>query len=162
MCAQPLLSLCIPTYNRCKYLRRSLDAIVNNKDFDSDIEVVISDNASTDETADLCKDFTRRYPNVKYYKNVENVNDRNFSLALDRATGRYVKLMNDNYILASTNKGFQLRHIHQSKTINIDEYLKDGIYSKVRKVILPQESYSIIGIDYNNELCYCPIEIAKN
>ncbi len=87
-------------------MRRSLDAIVNNKDFDSDIEVVISDNASTDETADLCKDFTRRYPNVKYYKNVENVNDRNFSLALDRATGRYVKLMNDNYILAEDGLGY--------------------------------------------------------
>ena len=40
--------------------------------------------------------------------------------------------------------------------------LKDRIYSKVRKVILPQESYSIIGIDYNSELCCWPIEIAKN
>ena len=121
----------------------------------------------------ICAFIVERENNIQLFdSNIEgifiwNINNENYvnivlKIPMNNVISYDICLWNDNYILASTNKGFQLRHIHQSKTINIDEYLKDGIYSKVRKVILPQESYSIIGIDYNNELCCWPIEIAKN
>ena len=61
----PLLSICIPTYNRAEYLEKSLDSLVNQENF-SQIEVVISDNASTDATSDVCRKFTERYPNIFY------------------------------------------------------------------------------------------------
>ena len=96
---KPILSICIPTYNRCDYLKKSLEAYVNNSAFDAEVEIVISDNCSTDDTEQLCRTYAKAYPNIKYFRNTENVRDTNFCLALDRATGRYVKLMNDNTVV---------------------------------------------------------------
>ena len=98
--SQPLLSLCIPTYNRCVYLRQALDALVVNPAFDDEVEVVISDNASSDETEQVCREFVDKYPNINYFRNDQNVRDRNFGLALDRSSGQYCKLMNDNHIIS--------------------------------------------------------------
>ena len=92
----PLISICIPTYNRADVLEKTLKQLVNDKGFDEEIEIVISDNASTDNTKQICESFVSIYPNVKYFQNTENIKDQNFPLSLDRATGRYLKLMKDN------------------------------------------------------------------
>ena len=92
---QPLLSICIPTYNRAEILRRTLAKITSDKDFDEDIEIVISDNASTDNTQKVCQEFCASYKNIHYYKNDENINDSNFFLVLSKGRGKYVKLSND-------------------------------------------------------------------
>lgn len=93
---RPLVAFCIPTYNRAEYLRDSLESYVKNKDFDEDIEIVISDNASTDNTQSVGEYYASKYPNVHYFRNEENIRDANFPLALDRATAYYAKLANDN------------------------------------------------------------------
>jgi glycosyltransferase involved in cell wall biosynthesis len=60
---QPILSICVPTYNREKCLRRLLDSIVFQKEFidTNDVEVVISDNASTDSTKELVNEYVKKY-----------------------------------------------------------------------------------------------------
>ena len=57
-----LLSICIPTYNRCSYLKKTLESIVSQKIFETTdlVEIVISDNCSSDGTADVCKIFAER------------------------------------------------------------------------------------------------------
>lgn len=92
---QPLLSICIPTYNRAEILRRTLAKITSDKDFDEDIEIIISDNASTDNTQQICQEFCVSYENIHYYKNDENINDANYFLVLSKGKGKYVKLSND-------------------------------------------------------------------
>lgn len=90
-----LLSLCIPTYNRAEILDKSLSEITSNEAFDDDVEIVISDNCSTDNTENVAKKYTSRFSNIKYFKNEENLRDKNFWLALNRGTGEYLKLHND-------------------------------------------------------------------
>ena len=51
---RPLLSICIPTFNRGNILNDVLNNYVNNPQFDNEVEIVISDNASTDITAEIC------------------------------------------------------------------------------------------------------------
>lgn len=85
----PLLSICVPTYNRAKYLREALENITSDSDFDSRVEIVISDNASTDDTPIVGNEYSKKYPNIK------NVRDANFKLVLRRASGKYLKLSND-------------------------------------------------------------------
>lgn len=93
---QPLLSICIPTYNRSTYLKKTLDSIVSQADFNTDdVEIVISDNCSTDDTPEIIKDFTIRYENIHYFRNDKNINDRNFPLVLTKAKGVFRKLIND-------------------------------------------------------------------
>lgn len=98
---KPLLSLCIPTYNRCEYLRKSLDSLVRQPEIESgEVEIVLSDNTSTDETEAIGREYASRYANVRYFRNESNVMDRNFPLSLVRARGEYRKLFNDNLLYA--------------------------------------------------------------
>ena len=53
---KPLVSVCIPTYNKARYLRKSLDSIINQTY--GNLEIIISDNASPDNTEEIIKSFT--------------------------------------------------------------------------------------------------------
>jgi abequosyltransferase len=87
-----LLSICIPTYNRSGVLDETLNKLFSNPEFDDNkIEVIVSDNCSADNTAEVVS----KYPLVRYYCNSENVKDRNFSIVLGYATGSYIRLFND-------------------------------------------------------------------
>ena len=91
----PILSLCIPTYNRANILEKTISRIVSCRSFDSDVELVISDNCSTDNTRQVCEHFAAKYDNVKYYCNEKNTLDYNFIQVLNRGKGQYLKLLND-------------------------------------------------------------------
>jgi abequosyltransferase len=91
----PLLSICIPTYNRSEILDKTLQSLFNNPDFDINIvEVIVSDNSSTDNT----RNVVFKYPLVKYFCNEYNLGDANFDIVLSYATGDYIKLFNDTII----------------------------------------------------------------
>ena len=97
---QPIVSICIPTFNRAQQLKKTLESIVVQDEFKNNlVEVVISDNASIDNTQELCKEYSLKYSNVKYFKNTENVRDANFPLAISRASGILRKLHNDTLLL---------------------------------------------------------------
>lgn len=92
---QPLLSICIPTYNRAAYLQGALINLIMDPAFDNRLEVVISDNCSTDNTRMIAEAFANQYPNIHYYRNEVNVHDRNFEIGLKHCKGEYLKLSND-------------------------------------------------------------------
>lgn len=71
---QPILSICIPTWNRWYSLQYTLKSIIDQDEFKSwEVEIVISDNASTDDTEGNVKNYAKRYKNIKYYRNNENI-----------------------------------------------------------------------------------------
>lgn len=98
----PLISIAIPTYNRATLLVDTLNALVTHPELMSDdIELVISDNASTDTTADVVRDFsTRTGKAVRFNRNASNVGiDGNIHAVSNLATGRYLLLMSDDDFL---------------------------------------------------------------
>lgn len=92
---RPLLSICIPTFNRANIIEETLNRFINNREFDNDVEIVISDNASTDHTEEICTRFTHICSNIKYFKNSSNIKDSNFIKVLNYGKGHYLKLLND-------------------------------------------------------------------
>lgn len=96
----PVLSICIPTYNRADLLRQTLDSIVDQPVFrDSDeVQVVISDNGSPDDTPGVAAAYVQAYPGkVVYHRHEPGIPaDENFTSVLARGTGRFLKLHNDN------------------------------------------------------------------
>ena len=101
-----LLSICIPTYNRCNCLRKTLLSIVRQDPFKKGlIEIVISDNASTDGTEEVARLFVKEYSNIRYIKNEVNIKDKNFPVALSRGKGLVRKLSNDTHIFLSNSLG---------------------------------------------------------
>lgn len=96
---KPLLSICIPTYNRAKYLKKSLKTIISQEEFqDGIVEVVVSDNASDDETESLVKRYMDSYSNIFFCKNEKNVLDANFPKVLSEGHGTYRRLCNDTLL----------------------------------------------------------------
>lgn len=93
----PLLSLCIPTYNRAEILAQCLEKHIEAIGDERDIEIVISDNASTDNTREVVADFIERHGDIRivYHRNEENIRDKNFFEVFRHARGRYLKLLND-------------------------------------------------------------------
>lgn len=92
-----LVSICIPTHNRADILPRMLDSIVLDKAFDAQVQVVVSDNASTDDTSEVMAHYTAQYPNqIKYNRNPTNITaDYNFTKVMELADGALLKLHND-------------------------------------------------------------------
>ncbi len=94
----PLVSICIPTYNRASLLKEAIaSAIVVDY---PNIEIVISDNASTDNTCEVVQAFNDE--RIKYYRNETNIGSyRNFRKVLyEHAKGAYaIYLADDDLII---------------------------------------------------------------
>lgn len=134
---KPLLSICIPTYNRCEYLKNSLNSIICQKEFQNGrVEIVISDNASTDDTEKLGRDYASRFKNIRYFRNQENVHDKNFPLALSRGTGVYRKLSNDCAIYGFSSLAYMCKVIQQYTGTDIPLYWLDSKGKKLKKEIV--------------------------
>lgn len=93
-----LLTIIIPTYNRCSLLKKSLDRLLPmTKDFLELVDIYVSDNDSTDETKDIVCHFLASYPNLKYFKQEENIGAaNNFYDATKRVKTKYVTLLSDD------------------------------------------------------------------
>ncbi len=134
---QPLLSICIPTFNRGSILKENLLSYIQNKEFDKDVELIISDNASTDNTQEVCEDFINKYPNIKYFRNKENIRDKNFIQVLNYANGAYIKLAND---WTSPNEQ-SLKYMKDIIRTNISEkkpifFTNNYIYTKLKNKVI--------------------------
>ena len=111
-----LLSICIPTYNRAEYLNQTIQSIVDSNGFGDQVEIIISDNCSTDNTEIICKQWINKYKNIKYYKQIKptNIADQNFIDALTLGTGQYLKLNNDTVLFRKETVQYMLNVINDN------------------------------------------------
>jgi abequosyltransferase len=97
---RPLLTIAIPTYNRAEYLRQLLDSLLEQVRNESRVEVLISDNASTDDTANLIHEKRRNGSPLTYLANEHNIGpDANFLQCFESAAGKYVWIIGDDDLL---------------------------------------------------------------
>jgi abequosyltransferase len=94
----PLISFCIPTCNRAEYLRASLSTIFSQ--VASDVEVIVSDNGSSDGTCEMVREFEEKYPQLRYFRSETNLGyDRNLLRCVEMAAGEYVWLFGSDDLL---------------------------------------------------------------
>jgi abequosyltransferase len=97
---RPLITIAIPTYNRSRFLRQLLDSLAEQVRNDERVELLVSDNASTDGTASLVKENQRNGTPLRYIQNAENVGaDANILQCYERASGKYVWIVGDDDLL---------------------------------------------------------------
>ncbi|MBC7544241.1 MAG: glycosyltransferase [Candidatus Sericytochromatia bacterium] len=88
----PKLSILVPTYNRCDYLRICLDSLLTTT---VSCEILVGDNASSDGTADLMAGYDD--PRFRYIRHATNTGPwGNYNALLAAATGDYVCLFGDD------------------------------------------------------------------
>ena len=89
------LSVGMPVYNGQEFLASAIDSILNQsfKDF----ELIISDNASTDATEQICQEYAAKDPRVRYFRNAENIGaSDNYNAVYHHAQGEYFKWASSN------------------------------------------------------------------
>lgn len=94
-----LLSICIPTKNRAAVLQKSLQSIVAQDLFKErdDVEIVVCDNASDDNTEAVTQEFVDHFKGkIRYHRNSVDIADANFEKALRHGQGDFLKLANDS------------------------------------------------------------------
>lgn len=98
-----ILSIYVPTFNRAEYLAGLLENIYNEISFENKdlVEVVVSDNASPDNTEETAKELCQRYAEAgrhfKYHRNSENIGGcRNYLQCTDYLNGEWCWLVGDD------------------------------------------------------------------
>lgn len=92
------LSICIATYNRAAFIAETLNSILGQ--MTREVELVVVDGASPDNTPDVVADLAARHPALRYYR--EQVNsgvDGDYDKAVGYAQGEYCWLMTDDDVL---------------------------------------------------------------
>jgi glycosyltransferase involved in cell wall biosynthesis len=86
----PRVSIGLPVYNGDEFLEQAIESLLGQTF--TDFELLISDNASSDRTEEICRRFAARDPRVQYWRNPRNVGGmRNANLTFERARGEYFR-----------------------------------------------------------------------
>jgi glycosyltransferase involved in cell wall biosynthesis len=96
-----LVTICVPVYNGERFLAQCLDSLLSQTY--RDFVLLISDNASTDRTAEICQRYANSDSRVRYHRNPVNIGMYgNFNRVLTLARTPYVKLANADDFWAPT------------------------------------------------------------
>lgn len=90
----PLLTICIPTYQRVEYLTVCLKSLLN-QDLEM-VEILVRDNASKDATEDLLRQYQAKLPIRYEIGTVNDGADHNFGKLVKLARGKYCWLLGDD------------------------------------------------------------------
>jgi glycosyltransferase involved in cell wall biosynthesis len=93
--APACLTVLLPTYNRAASLPRAIDSVLEQTR--RDLELLISDNASADETEAVCRGYAERDQRVRYYRQEVNLGPiGNFNWLLAQASTEFVLMLADD------------------------------------------------------------------
>ena len=110
------LSICIPTYNRAEYLRECLRSVFASvsPSLLQEVEIVVSDNASTDDTRVVVGEELQHGYHVLYHTNESNLGcEANLRTAAEIAVGEYLWLVGDDDKLAPDAVGAVLESLRR-------------------------------------------------
>ena len=143
------LSICIPTFNRSKYLDRLLASIYGASDgLDGRFEICISDNCSQDGTRSIVKIWNNKLP-IKYSRNSSNVGfDANIVKVSQLAEGDFIWFIGDDDVLAGHALEGLLENLETAKQRNISAiYVNYGSKNGKRNENFNFSKMQILGLD---------------
>jgi glycosyltransferase involved in cell wall biosynthesis len=119
---KPLLTIAIPTYNRAGYLDLNLRQIGSQIEPHKDaVEIIVSDNCSSDNTAEVVAQHQGDDLPISYIRNEQNLGaDSNFIQCFNQANGTYLLILGDDDLLVD------------GALADIVDYLKSGNFGVVR------------------------------
>ncbi|OGH88667.1 MAG: hypothetical protein A3J93_01055 [Candidatus Magasanikbacteria bacterium RIFOXYC2_FULL_42_28] len=146
---KPVISICIPTFNRASYLNECLLSIAkqfSDPSVTSQVEVKILDNLSIDNTELIVKSFSQRYPNIFYVKDSE---PRKIASGIVNAatlgTGEYVWIFSDDDLMKSDSLKKIMNKLSAKQPdlvlLNIDSFVENN---RVLQTNLFKESGDIV------------------
>lgn len=145
--SKPLYSICIPTFNRAGLLSEAISFSLNQSY--KNIEIIISDNASTDKTREVVESFSDA--RIKYFRNPENIGPiRNFIKLAELANGEFMSWLQDDDLISSllVERAIESFLLHP----DCDLYMPYTMVSKSRKCIFHPDVYGPpLPLDWCNQ-----------
>ncbi len=84
------VSIGMPVYNGAQFLREAIESFLQQTF--GDFELIISDNASTDQTREICESYARKDRRIRYYRNPQNLGAaKNYNRVFELSKGKYFK-----------------------------------------------------------------------
>lgn len=136
---KPKISICIPAYNRPKYLKKAIESVLEQT-FD-DFELIISDDCSPNNLYPVVSEYKDK--RIKYFRQKNNLGFiKNWNFCLKQCSGEYIKIMGDddtllndcieNQLTGFLNKNVDLVYsnllIIDENDLDIDEINSKNIY----------------------------------
>ena len=113
------LSIAIPTYNRSYFLDNNLKQLL--KEYNNNFEIIIQDNASTDNTEEIVEKYIKSGLPIIYERNLTNLGwTKNFEICFKKVKTKYMILLGDDDIIVNGGVDIILN--------NINEYNPDLIF----------------------------------
>lgn len=148
---KPRLCICILTYNRAIELKKELDSILCQINENDAVELIIADDASTDNTKDIVVDYINKYKYIRYIRHTDNVGlDKNLISAISNNESDYISLFSDDDIVlpGTINCISNLIDQHNPSIICSSHYAFEGDdYLIKRRIFFPEKN-----IIFNNGL----------
>lgn len=114
------VSVCVVTFNHKEYLRECLDSLVS-QDVNFDYEIIVGDDASTDGTTDILREYVEKYPNlitpILHKKNIGPIG--NYFSVHGQARGQYVCHMDGDDLALPKKLQTQSDFLDEHRNVNI-------------------------------------------
>lgn len=90
----PQISICMISYNHDKYIAQAIDSVLM-QDIDTEYEIIVGDDCSSDKTRDILKDYERKYPEIiiPIYRDKNIGATNNLYDVLLQARGKYIAIL---------------------------------------------------------------------
>lgn len=137
-----ILSICVPTYNRSGYLIECLQSIlISVAGIEHYVEVIVSDNASTDDTEEVIRALKKTHPWIRYHRNEQNIGaERNFYLLATLARGDNIWIFGDDDKMEPNAVPRVLENIHAGYNLTICNY---SLWDKQFAVQVKNSAFSL-------------------
>ncbi len=123
----PLVSVFIPVYNREKYIKKSIQSILNQSL--TDFELIIINDGSTDNTEEIILSFDS--PKIRYYKNKQNLGiPKTRNRGLELARGKYLALLDSDDVALPNRLKIQVDYMESHP-----EVIVSGTHFKNIKIL---------------------------
>jgi len=110
----PKVSVCIPTYNSAIYLGEAIKSVLNQTF--TDFELIISDNASNDNTIEIVQSFKDN--RIKYFRNQENIGMvENWNQCVKKCNGKYITIFHADDIMLPKNLELKIKVLEQNSSV---------------------------------------------
>ena len=142
----PLVSIGMPVYNGKLFLCQALDSLLA-QDY-VNFELIISDNASTDGTQEICKEYVERDNRVRYYRNKVNMGATwNGNRVFELSTGKYFMWGSHDDYWDSKYINTCLQTLKTSKNIVLAGTICRSIDSDTNQLRFVDKGFSTIGLN---------------
>jgi glycosyltransferase involved in cell wall biosynthesis len=127
----------MPVFNGERFVERSIRSVLAQTS--TDFELIISDNASTDRTEEICRDLASTDPRIRYHRNPVNLGAaRNYNRLFELARGRYFRWSNADDLLAPT--------LHQ-RCLEVLERRPEVVLSYGKTTIIDEDDRAVSRYD---------------